>query len=65
MAKALSPIERLRQLVADYGSQAAAARALGVSQPYVHDLLHGRRLFSAAMLARLGMRRETRIVAAD
>lgn len=40
-----------------YPTQRAAAKALGITPSYLHDLLHGRRTFSAAVLAKLGLRR--------
>ena len=58
------PMLVLRRVVEQHGTQTAAARALGISQPYLHDLLRGRRDFSAAMLARLGLARVERIVSA-
>lgn len=47
----------LRRVIAEAGSQQAAAKQLGVSGAYVTDLLRGRREFSAAMAARLGYER--------
>ena len=48
---------RLRALLAQHGTQQEAASALGISQQYLSDLLLGRRTFSEAMLAKLGLRR--------
>ncbi len=47
----------LRAFTLHYGLQRNAAKALGVSPGYVSDLLSGRRDFSEAMLAKLGLRR--------
>ena len=49
--------ETLRALVEARGTQAAAARKLGVSESYFSDLLAGRRAPSARVLALLGLRR--------
>jgi plasmid maintenance system antidote protein VapI len=57
-----NPMDALHRLVAAHGTQTAAARALGISQPYLHDLLHGNRNFSARMLAQLGLERVERII---
>lgn len=54
-------LKYLRQFVAQHPTQAAAAKALGISSPYLHDLLQGRRLFSVKMLDRLGLERRTTI----
>lgn len=47
----------LAALIETHGSQTAVAKRLGLSVPYINDLIHGRRLFSDAMLEKLGMRR--------
>ena len=51
------PIYALQAFVARYHTQKAAAKALGVSQPYLHDLLRRRRTFSIRILKKLGLRR--------
>ena len=51
------PAAVLRAFVAQHPTQTAAARALGVGDAYLSDLLHGRRLFSDVMLAKLGLER--------
>ena len=48
---------RLRALVKQAGTQRDAATILGCHPVHVGDLLKGRRLFSDAMLAKLGLRR--------
>ena len=55
------PITILRAACAAAGSQAAWARSVDISPQHVADLLSGRRAFSDAMLARLGLRRVERI----
>ncbi len=49
--------ERLQTIVQIAGSQRAAALQLRCSQSYLNDLIKGRRECSAAMLAKLGLRR--------
>ena len=61
MARVVDPLEHLKRLVSQYPTQAAAARALEISQPYLTDLLYGRRRFSERMLAKLGLGRTIRI----
>jgi DNA-binding transcriptional regulator YdaS (Cro superfamily) len=53
----VDPLIALGFCVALRGSQKAAAKALGIKPSYLHDLLHGRRKFSAAVLKRLGLKR--------
>jgi len=50
-----SPEATLRAFVARHETQREAAKALRISSPYLHDLLHGRRNFSATILAKLGL----------
>lgn len=51
-----NPRHILRQLVEQYGTQKAAAMSLGISQPYLSDLMKGRRTFSDKILKKLGLR---------
>lgn len=53
----VDPVEALRVLVAKHGSQTAAAAALGISVPYINDMLHGKRNVSDEMLDKLGLKR--------
>ena len=62
MTKAIDPYEVLDAFAAQYKSQQAAADALGISQPYLNDLLQRRRTFSDNMLAKLNL---TTIVVKD
>ena len=55
--KSTDPIGVLRAFVAKHASQREAARALRISQPYLHDILHGKRSVSDNMLAKLGLTR--------
>jgi hypothetical protein len=55
--KEIDPLERLRRFVGEHETQRAAADALGISGPYLSDLLNGRREFSEPILQKLGLRR--------
>jgi len=55
--KEIDPLEALRRFVSKHKTQRAAADALGVSRPYLSDILNGRRDFSDPVLERLGLRR--------
>lgn len=55
--KEIDPLDALRKFVAKHKTQAAAAEALGVSRPYLSDIINGRRDFSDPVLERLGLRR--------
>jgi DNA-binding transcriptional regulator YdaS (Cro superfamily) len=44
-------------VVRTYGTQKKAAHALGVSQQYLTDVLHGRREIGATLLSALGYRK--------
>ncbi len=50
-------LPRLQALVKAAGTNRAAAKQLEISEQHVGDLLHGRRGFSEAVLAKLGLRR--------
>ena len=60
--KRCDPVKRLFAIVREHGSQAAASRALGIGESYLSDLLRGRRAFSDAMLARMGLERQEQII---
>ncbi len=45
----------LREMITRLKSQRAAAKALGISEPYLSDLRKNRRPFSARILAKLGL----------
>ena len=57
MGKAIQPMRVLRDFVAQRGSQAAAAKAIGISPPLLSDILAGKRGFSDRVLKALGLRR--------
>lgn len=50
-------LERLRRKAARAGSQKALAGALGVTEAYLSEVLHGRREPGPTMLRALGLRR--------
>ena len=53
----IDPLEALRTFIAKHGNQRKAAKALGISEPYMTDLVHGRRRVSDSLLEKLGLRR--------
>lgn len=53
----VNPTQQLHKFAARFPTQQAAAAALGISGPYLSDLLQGRRDVSDAILAKLGLRR--------
>lgn len=55
--KEIDPLKTLQAFVEKHKTQAAAAEALGVSRPYLSDIINGRRDFSDPVLERLGLRR--------
>lgn len=55
--KEIDPLERLRRFVGEHETQREAADALGISRPYLSDLLNGNRPFSDPILEKLGLRR--------
>jgi transcriptional regulator with XRE-family HTH domain len=55
--KEIDPLERLKRFVGEHETQRAAADALGISRPYLSDILNGRREFSDPILDKLGLRR--------
>jgi DNA-binding transcriptional regulator YdaS (Cro superfamily) len=57
VSKEIDPKARLRAYVGQHPTQAAAAKALGLSAAYLSDMLAGRREASARVLAMLGLRR--------
>lgn len=50
------PLSTLKRFVAAHPTQKEAASALGISQPYLFDLLKGNRPFSERMLQELGLK---------
>lgn len=50
-------LELIKQRANEAGSQKALAETLGVSAPYLSDVINGRREPSENLLSRLGIRR--------
>lgn len=55
-------INRIRKLVEAAGTNTAAAKKLGISRPYLRELLNGNRNPGPKVLAYFGLKRETRLV---
>ena len=55
--KEVKPLDALKRFVEKHPTQRDAAAALGISSPYLYDLLNGHRGISDAVLAKLGLRR--------
>lgn len=55
--KELNAHEALEAFVGQFETAAAASRALNISQPYLNDLLRGRRDVGPKVLAKLGLKR--------
>lgn len=67
-ATTVSPDEvlsALRQAVAAAGSQRTYASSIGISQPYLGDVLAGRRAAGDKILSALGLRRITVIASVE
>ena len=60
--KTQSPLDTLERVVSKYRNREEAAKAIGISESYLNDLIHERRDFSDQMLERIGLKREYRIV---
>lgn len=59
-AKYTTPAARIAELVAEYGSYREAAKAVGVSHPYLYRVAHGTAAAGDGLLAKLGLKAETR-----
>lgn len=53
----------LRRFVATFEKKRDAAAALGISHPYLSDLLHGHRRITDALLEKIGYRRHVTVKA--
>lgn len=56
----VTPVERIAELVAEHGSYRQAAKAVGVSHPYLYRVAHGTAAAGDGLLAKLGLKAETR-----
>lgn len=59
MPKFIDPLERLQRFVEEHGTQTHAAPFLGITQPYLSDLINRRRDINNALgvLDALGLQR--------
>ena len=57
MVKADIGLQTLRAYVKQCGTQARAAKRLKISQPYLSDILSGKRNLSDPVLLRIGLKR--------
>lgn len=55
----IDPYRRLVAFCKDYRTKTEAATALGISQPYLDDLLRRRRPITDRVLSSLGLKRTT------
>lgn len=55
--KEVDALDALKAFVKKFQTQRAAATALGMSDVYLSDILHGRRGLSDVTLAKLGLKR--------
>lgn len=53
----VEPLAELKLFVSQYQRQGEAAKALGISQPYLGDMLRGNRAVGPKVLKRLGLQR--------
>ena len=60
MSKYTTPAERIEQLRLRYGSYRKAAKALGVSYPYLHRVASGNKEAGDGLLAKLGLEKQVR-----
>jgi len=58
--KYTTPAARIAELVAEHGSYRNAAKAIKVSHPYLFRVADGTASAGAGLLAKLGLRAETR-----
>lgn len=55
--KEIDPLAALRAFIQQHGTQREAAKALGISEPYLTDILQGNRKFSERILSQLNLKR--------
>ena len=56
------PLARLEHLKGQFRTWTAVAKHLGYSQPYISDVIHGRRGITEKMRVKLGLRPKYRVV---
>jgi DNA-binding transcriptional regulator YdaS (Cro superfamily) len=55
----IDPLKAIKRLIDKAGSQKAAAKELGISEPHLCDILNGRRSVSGELAKSLGFERVT------
>ena len=60
MSKYTTPAERIAELVAEHGSYRAAAKAIGISSPYLHRVASGNKEAGDGLLKKLGLEKQVR-----
>ncbi len=65
MPAEIDALDRLHRFVERYPNKKAAADALGITPPYLNDLINMRRDISDQMLEKLGLKRVTRIIQSE
>lgn len=65
MSKPIDPLKELQAFVAKHPTKTAAADALGITLPYLLDMLSEQRNISDNMLEKLGLERIQTIVKAS
>ena len=58
----VTPAERIAELVREHGSYRAAAKAIGISSPYLHRVASGNKEAGEGLLRKLGLRSETKFL---
>jgi plasmid maintenance system antidote protein VapI len=59
----IDAFQRFKAFCDEHRTQAEAAKALGISQQHIHDLLHRRRGLSPKVLSKLGLKRVVSYIA--
>lgn len=60
MSKYTTPAERIAELVAEHGSYRKAAKAIGISSPYLHRVASGNKEAGDGLLKKLGLEKQVR-----
>ncbi len=62
MRQPKTPLDALHAVRNSHRTAGEAAKSLGISDAYLHDLLHGKRKFSVTMLRNLGFDKKVTFV---
>lgn len=60
----VNPLHELEAFVKQFPTRAAAAKALEIGEPYLHDMLNGNRNISQGILQKLGLEKIVTVVKA-